>query len=211
MNGISFDDIHSYYDLNLVLSKVEIPPARAKSNFVDIPGGNGSVDLTEALGEVKYKDRECTFTFTAFPEDDFEEKKQEISNLINGKRCKIVVDKDPDYYWQGRCFVNKYKSDRLAHTIVVQATVSPYKLYHDLTEVIVRAGASVAEKLVNARKTAIPTITNDAEATIVFGEYTITLAPGTHRDPNIALVEGVNIVHVTSGAEVQFVWQEGDL
>lgn len=211
MNGISFGDIHSYYDLNLVLSKVEIPPARAKSNFVDIPGGDGSVDLTEALGEVKYKDRECTFTFTAFPEDNFEEKKREISNLINGKRCKIVVDKDPEYYWQGRCFVNKYKSDRLAHTIVIQATVSPYKLCHELTKVIVQAGESVVKKLNNARKTAIPTITNTEETTIKFGEYTITLEPGTHRDPNIALVEGVNVVHVTSGAEVQFVWQEGDL
>lgn len=211
MNGISFGDIHSYYDLNLVLSKVEIPPARAKSNFVDIPGGDGSVDLTEALGEVKYKDRECTFTFTAFPDDDFEEKKREVSNILNGKRCKIVVDKDPDYYWQGRCFVNKYKSDRLAHTIVIQATVSPYKLYHDMTKVIVQAGESVVKKLNNARKTAIPTITNDEEATIVFGENTITLEPGTHRNPNIALVEGENVVHVTSSANVQFVWQEGDL
>ena len=57
MNGIKFDDIHSFYDLNLVLSQVDIPPATAKTSFVDIPGADGSVDMTEALGSVKYKDR----------------------------------------------------------------------------------------------------------------------------------------------------------
>lgn len=211
MNGISFDDIHSYYDLNLVLSKVNIPPAKAKTNFVNIPGGNGSVDLTEALGEVKFSDRDCEFTFTAFPGDDFEEKKREISNLLNGKRCKITLDKDPDFYWIGRCFVNKYKSSGMVHTVVVDATVSPYKLKQEETRVIIPAGESVVRTLENARKRVIPTITNTAEASISIGETTVTLEPGTHRIPDIEFAEGENVVHVTSGAEVLFVWQEGDL
>ena len=211
MNGISFDDIHSYYDLNLVLSKVNIPPAQAKTNFVDIPGGNGSIDLTEAFGEVKFSDRECEFTFTAFPDDNFEEKKKEISNLLNGKRCKITLDKDPDYYWLGRCFVNKYKSSGLVHTVVVEATVSPYKLKQEETTVIIPAGESVVGTLKNARKKVIPTIITMAQADITFGGNTITLEKGTHRIPDIELVEGENVVHVTSGAEVLFEWQEGDL
>lgn len=128
MNGIWFDDVHSWYDLNLVLAPVEIPPAIPKTNFVDIPGGNGSADLTEALGEVKFKDRDCKFTFTVFPYEDFEEKKRVISNLLNGKRCKITLDKDPHYYWIGRCSVNDYASDRNLHKIVVSAKLAPYKL-----------------------------------------------------------------------------------
>ncbi len=74
MKGIWFDDVHSYEHLNLVLSKISIPPAAAKTTYVNIPGGDGSVDLTEALGEVKFKDRNCTFTFTVFPYEDFTEK-----------------------------------------------------------------------------------------------------------------------------------------
>ena len=69
MKGIQFNDIHSYYDLNLILSVVNIPPAQPKTNYVDLPGGEGSLDLTEALGEVKYNDRDCTFTFTMNPTD----------------------------------------------------------------------------------------------------------------------------------------------
>ena len=135
MKGIWFDGVHSYTDLNLVLSEVNIPPAIPKMTFIDIPGGDGSVDLTEALGEVKYKDREGSFTFTVFPSDDFEVKKRQVSNLLNGKRCKITVDKDPDYYWIGRCAVDEYASDKNLHQIIVTATVAPYKWKHGETVV----------------------------------------------------------------------------
>lgn len=211
MKGISFGRIHSYYDLNLVLSNVNIPPASVKTNFVDIPGGNGTVDLTEALGEAKFNDRECTFTFTAFPSDDFEEKKQEISNLLNGKRCKIIVDKDPDYYWDGRCSINEYASDKNIHQVVVGAIVAPYKLKHAVTKVIVPAGERVVKTLQNARMTVVPTITNTANATIVFNGNTYEIEAGVHRILNIELVSGKNQVMVTSTADVEFTYQEGDL
>ncbi len=211
MKGISFGDIHSYEDLHVVLSKVNIPPATAKTNFVDIPGGNGSVDLTEALGEVKFNDRECTFTFTVFPCDDFEEKKREISNLLNGKRCRIVLDKDPDFYWDGRCSVNEYESDRNIHKVVVKAVVAPYKLKPEVTKVIVPAGERVVRTLLNSRKTVVPTITNTADATIVFNGTTYTVGAGIHKILNLALTEGENELTVTSAEEVEFVYQEGDL
>lgn len=211
MKGIWFDQVHSYEDLNLVLSEVKIPPATAKTNFVDIPGGDGSVDLTEALGEVRYKDRACKFTFTVFPSDDFEEKKQEISNLLNGKRCKITVDKDPDYYWNGRCSVDEYSSNKNLHKIVVGATVAPYKLKTNQTTVIIPAGEKVTKTLQNGRKTVVPTITCTAETVIIFGDSTFRFSAGTHKDLGIELVEGKNPVTVTSDKDVTFTYQEGDL
>lgn len=137
MKGIWFNDIHSYADLNLILSAVNIPPAVPKTTYIDIPGADGSVDLTEVHGEVKYKDRECSFTFTVFPYENFEEKKTYISNLLNGKRYKIIVDKDADCYWIGRCKVNEYASDRSLNKIVVSATVGPYKFKNEETSVFV--------------------------------------------------------------------------
>lgn len=211
MKGIYFDGIHSYENLNLVLSGISIPPATVKTTYVDIPGGDGSVDLTEALGEVKFKDRECAFTFTVFPYEDFEEKKKHISNLLNGKRCKIKLDKDPGYYWDGRCFINEYASDKNLHKIVVGATVAPYKLKTEMTSVIVPAGESVAETLVNGRKTVVPTITNSDDATIIFEGNTYTLKAGTHTILNIELKYGDNQVTVTSTGQVKFTYQEGDL
>lgn len=211
MKGIAFGNVHSYKDLNLVLSEVVIPPAAVKTTFVNIPGGDGSVDLTEALGEARYKDRECSFTFTVFPSDDFEEKKRRISNLLNGRRFKIILDKDPGYYWDGRCSVNSYASDKRINKIVVKATVAPYKLKVNLTNTIVPAGNKVVRLLPNSRKTVVPTITNTADAIIIFGDNTYEINPGTHKLLGIELVEGGNEVTVTSTDNVKFTYQEGDL
>ena len=211
MKGIKFDNIHSYDDLNLVLSNVEIPPAVPKVQFVDVPGGDGSVDLTEALGEVRYGNRECKFTFTIFPTDDFEEKKREISNLLNGRRCSIVLDKDPDYFWQGRCAVDSYESDKNIHKVVVKAVVLPYKSKINVTKVIVPAGEKVVRRLWNGRKTVVPVIKNTAPATIQFNGQTFNKEAGAWKILNIELMEGVNTVTVTSIAPVEFTYQEGDL
>lgn len=137
MKGIWFDDIHSYKDLNLIMGKPNIPPAGVKTSFVDIPGADGSIDLTEALGAVRYKTRNCSFPFSVFPYEDFEEKKKQIANLLNGRRCKIRLDKDPDYYWVGRCSVNNYSSNKNLNKITVNATVEPYKYKVKETNVLV--------------------------------------------------------------------------
>lgn len=133
MKGVKFNDIHSYRNLNLILSGVSIPPATPKTTYVDVPGADGSLDQTEALGEVKFNNRDCEFLFSVLPTDDFEEKKTEVSNLLNGKVCKITLDKDADYYYQGRCTVEKYKCDKMLRQITVKAKVHPYKLKQDVT------------------------------------------------------------------------------
>ena len=211
MLGIWFDNVHSFEDLNLIRTKVDIPPATAKTNFVDIPGGNGSIDLSEALGEVKYKDRECTFTFTVLPSDDFEEKKLEVSNLLNGKRCNITDDKDPDYYWVGRCAVNAYASNKRINQITIRATVSPYKLKKTATKVTVQPGTAVEVVLWNSRMTIVPTIVNTADATIVYKGGTYNINAGTHKILNIELVQGGNPLTVTSTGTVEFTYREGAL
>ena len=65
--GVLFNNIHSFYDLDLILSAVEVPPAIPKMVYVDIPGADGSLDLTEAHGEVKYNDRTISMLFTLNP------------------------------------------------------------------------------------------------------------------------------------------------
>ena len=216
--GIYFGDIHSFYDLNLILSKVEIPPAKPKTTYVDIPGGNGSVDLTEAHGEVKYYDRECKFTFTMNPSDDlsesaFEAKKTEVSNVLNGTKCKITLDKDDEFYYLGRCEVSEYLSNKRLRQIVVLAKVQPYKFKQNVTELTFELSEEQKTvNIVNARKTVCPFIecSND-DAMILFGSASFALSAGTHKVLDIQFKQGNNQLVLSGVGTVTFRWQEGEL
>ena len=216
--GISFNDIHSFYDLNLILSKVEIPPAKPKTNYVDIAGGNGSVDLTEAHGEVKFEDRDCKFTFTMNPKYDlsdvaFEEKKTEVSNLVNGRHFKITLDKDSDYYYEGRCTVEDYLSDRRIRQIVVSAKVKPYKFKQNMT--VLKYNLTTVQNVVNiinSRKTVSPFFECSDDNTIIeFGNASFNLNAGTHKILDIQFKEGNNQLKVSGTGTLTITYQEGDL
>lgn len=216
--GISFGNIHSYRNLNLILSGSEIPPAKPKTIYVDIPGGDGSVDLTEANGEVKYSDRECKFTFTMNPmgdlsEDAWEAKKTEVSNALNGREFRITLDKDDRFYYLGRCEVSEYLSDRRIRQIVVTAKVKPYKFKQNVT--LVKYELSNTEKTVylrNGRKSVSPVIecTND-NTMIKFGNASYSLDAGSHKILEIRFAEGINQMNISGTGTITFSYQEAEL
>lgn len=129
MKGVSFGDIHSYRDLNLILEPFTPTPAEPQTNFLQVPGRDGYLDLTEANGEVKFKSRVFSIPFTIAPGDDltFDERVSMVSGKLNGLKCNITFDRDPDYYWFGRLSVDKYARNKNIGQIVVKATVEPYK------------------------------------------------------------------------------------
>lgn len=213
--GIKFDDIHSYDDLNLILSESDVPPAEPKTSFIDVPGADGSLDMTEAHGEVKYSDRECTFTFTMNPLDSstWEEKKTEVSNKLNGKVFKLTLDKDEEYYYTGRCTVDDYASDKRIRQIVIKARVHPYKFKQSVTTLTYGlTNEPQTINIFNARKSVAPAISCSNDNTmIVFGTSTFNLSAGTHKVLDIRFVEGNNQLTLSGTGTVTFTFQEADL
>ncbi len=217
--GIYFGDIHTYHDLHLILSNCEISPAKPKTNYISIPGGNGDLDLTEAQGDVKFNSRDCTFTFTVAPFDcmPFEERKSVVSNALNGLKCKIILDKDSDWYYYGRLSVDTYKQDGNLKQIVVKAKVEPYKYRVDKTVVTfpVLIDEITAIILRNNRMPTVPVIKADVRhLQIQFNDDLRVILEGTHRIPEITLHEGDNVIQiqgVSCGGYVTFEYQEGVL
>lgn len=214
MNGVYFGNIHSFYDLNLILAPFTPAPAEPRVNFLEIPGRNGLLDLTEANGEVKFNSREFVFVFSVASGDTltFDERLSAVSNALNGLRCKITLDRDPDHYWQGRCVLSEYDQDKNIGQIEVTATVDPYKLKQNAT--VVSVALSAEEKTVvlpNSRMTVVPTIKCTGEAVVTFGDAVYTLETGTHRIPAIRLVEGENVLKLSGTGEITFTYQEGEL
>lgn len=213
--GVQFGDIHSYDDLDLLFAPFVIPPAIPKTNLLDIPAGDGSLDLTEALGEVRYNDREFLLKFTVNPlsEMTFDEKVMQVSNLLNGKALNITFDRDADWYWQGRCVVNEHLQNKTINQITIKVIVRPYKLKQAVTEVAFALSSTAKTvTLTNNRKTVMPEIIcSAAGAKITVGSATYVLASGSQSLLEIMFTEGENKVTISGSGTMTFKYQEGAL
>ena len=113
-----------------------LSPPEPKLYTVDIPGGNGSIDLTEALnGDVVYGNRKQEFTFYIVDlsdEKEFERIKMEVSNLLHGRSYDYVMTMDPGYTYHGRFSVSGYTHESYANGLVgiikLSIDADPYKL-----------------------------------------------------------------------------------
>ena len=215
MKGVYFGEIHSFNDLNLILAPFTPAPATPQTNLLTIPGRDGYLDLTEANGEVKFNSREFFFTFTIADEDalTFDERLSVVSNALNGKRCNITLDRDPDFYWVGRCAVDAYDQEKNVGEIVVKAMVEPYKL-RQKASVTSFALSPEARTVVleNDRMASVPVIEcTDGGAVVGFGGKVFTLNAGTSRIHDIRFVEGSNVLTLSGTGYITFTWQEGAL
>lgn len=205
--GIRFGSIHSYDDLDLILAPFTIPPAIPKTNLLDIPAGDGTLDLTEALGDIRYYDREFVFKFTVNPlsKMTFDEKITQVSNALNGKAFNITLDRDPDWYWEGRCVINEHLQDKMIGQIVIKAIVRPYKLRPEITTHTLKFNSwdTTVTVMNNGRKAVVPEFHCEnipLEFTFEGIRYKVDKY-STHIIPDFQLKEGANeiILHEFTG------------
>ena len=140
--NVTFGDKKSYDDWGLILTKYpNIEPPEPRTYTVEVPGGNGSMDLTEAFGGVTYEDRALEFRFKAVKKrDEIPPLLQEIQAALHGKRMQIVLDSDPDYYYDARVTVDGYEmsgnNDATALYVDVSAVAYPFKIGADVEKTV---------------------------------------------------------------------------
>ena len=94
---------------------------------IDIPGGDGVLDLSDFFDGIKYKNRKLTFEFsTIVPKAEFMDAFTHVQNLLHGQRMDIRLS-DDSWYYTGRVFVNEWKADRSVGTFTVECDCEPYK------------------------------------------------------------------------------------
>lgn len=145
-HSITFGDKNTWTDWHLVpSSRPVINPPKPKVQYVDIPGADGSIDITESLaGRPVFEDREGSLEFIVlndFNVDNYNynwiDVYTSIMQYLHGRRMKMILEDDPNYYYDGRFTVNSWKSDQNNSTITIDYRVSPYK--YEVTNAITAA------------------------------------------------------------------------
>lgn len=211
------DDIYSFRTLHLIQQKVDVQPAEPKLNLIDIPGANGSKDISEQpAGRMMYKDRTITWTFALYPGDKWETKHAEVSNALNGLRCTIHLGTDWDWYYEGRLVVKEYNVDKALRQITVEAICKPYKRKYALSGGDFEVTTERADiRLHNEQLPAVPDFYADVEAEITWQGSSVVIAPGVwFSSLDIELPKGESVIGLratSAPGKVRILYREGSL
>lgn len=133
-SGVTFaDQWHTERDWNLHPVRIYISMPEAKEQVIDIPGGDGAIDLSEINGRPMYGMRtvELEYHLRNVDNEKWNSIYSEIGAAITGKKVKMVLDDDPDHYYMARLKVDGEKTDYVNAELTFSGTAEPFK--YDLT------------------------------------------------------------------------------
>lgn len=196
---------------NMILSDgYTLNPPEPKTYVVDIPGGNGKLDLTDSLlGDTAYDNRKQEFEFYIFDVDNFEKAKTEISNYLHGRSFDYEMTMDPGYIYTGRFTISSYKHEVYGIGIVgiikVSVDAKPFKRLPDKVFKVNAVGGQFVY-LDSGRMRVRPIIESDGYLKIGYKGKMYTLTQGTWRINDILFEQGINEIYFNSYNVYNLTW-----
>ena len=180
-----------------------LTPPTPKTYIVDIPGGNGKIDLTESLlGDVAYDNRKMEFVFHVIDVEDYEMIKTEISNYLHGKSFDYKLTFDPEYTYHGRFSVESYSHNVYSNvnkvgTIKVSIDAKPFK--HKKNQVYkIDAVGGITVYFDSGRERVCPKIETSGLLKVIYNGKLVRLPEGTWTVNDIIFKDGPNEIYFNS-------------
>ena len=231
-HSIDFFDSHAsrntYDDWKLIPTKRPVvSPPDVKTTFVDIPGSNGQLDLSEVVSKRPvYNQRKGDISFKVL--NDYPEYKgwvdvyQKILNYLHGKKMKMILEDDPNYYYEGRFSVKSWSSDKDNSSININYNVDPFKYsvvpYENTysftssrtvtyTEEETGNATIIPKFIVNATSNKISIKCTNSIGNVVTKEFT----SGTYIDKDYQFTGGNTTIKFDGNGSVTVIFTEGRL
>ena len=213
--GVTFNGKHSWRDYGLKPVKFQTPLPAQRTVKKEVPGRNGSIDMSEALtGYVLYENRTLEFVFDlrAHSQEAFAEKMFVIRNDLDGMKTNIILDTGGEYYYVGRLTVSgEFSQEEIDHEIVITADAEPFKYKKERTTVQDTVSGVKTVICMNDRMEAVPSIKSSAECTVLFNGNSYGIPNGISMSPDILFRRGQNELLFEGNAEIEITYQEGAL
>ena len=104
---------NTWYDWHLApTSRPVFTPPKVNSNYLEIPGLSGYLDLTDYFGTT-YGSMDGSINFLVMNDYDGEwfERKENIMGYLHGKRLNVVLNDDPSKFYHGRWEVSDWANN----------------------------------------------------------------------------------------------------
>lgn len=213
MKGVKFGNYHSWDDFSLILSQKIIGTPSPKTETIDIPGGDGVLDLTNFFGEVKYNNRNLSFEFsTIVPQSEFMDLFTRVQNALHGQKMQIILDDDSEWQYTGRITVSEWKAEKAVGKLTIDCDCEPYK--SRLGDTVIYQMVEGTETMVilpNGRKPVVPIIDITGNINLTFGTNFWALTEGMYELPAVRLVNGDNTILLSGTGTATFSYLERGL
>lgn len=204
-------DLCAAYGLVMLDSSTFSPPD-VKTYTVDIPGGNGVIDLTEALaGDVVYEQREQQMEFACEEGGDWMDTLRKVQGFLHGRAYDYQLSFDPGYTYHGRFAVTSTThvgvwGEAVGH-VVVKVTADPYKLKEHMAYRLNATGGRMY-CFESGRRPVHPTIECEDACRVEFGGESFNVPPGTYVLRDVVFREGVNELYVETSIIESVTWAD---
>lgn len=235
-HSITFGDKNTWDDWFLIpTSRPVFNPPKPKTTYIDIPGADGHLDMSESLtGEVVYDCRQGSLEFVVDNwHREWHELYSDIMDYLHGKTMRAVLEDDPQYYYEGRFTVNQWKSEPNNSKITIDYIVNPYKFelrssledwewdsFNFETGIIreykdLRVDGIRSLVVVGNRKTIIPSFIvesdNEDGMVVEFNGVAHSIPDGLSRIPSIAIANGESVLTFVGFGTISIDYRGGRL
>jgi len=213
VSDIRFGTKWARADHGLIVAPYVIPMPEPQTNFVEIPGRDGALDLSEAFGSVRYADR--IIPLMMYARAPFDTLISTFAADVHGRRMNVIFDRDPTFYYDARVTIENVERHWGYCELSLECRAKPYKLEQFETAITVLPAGTATVTLTNTRKPVVPSITASAEMALAFTidgkDYSVMIPAGTHTVPSLALQEGGTQIGITGTGRVTFTYRKGAL
>ena len=227
---VLFDNYNTFTDFNLYIQKTEISEAEIKKETINIPGADGELDFTYSLtGDAKFQNRKINITCANLKKYITLQEYSRIQNALHGKKMKIILSNDLNFYYLGKVSIGKFEIDGLIRYVTIECDVEPYK--YDLTssnedwlwdpfdfetgiinetrDLVVDGELEVS--ILGRRQKGVPKFVCENPLQLIFNEQTYNLPAGGSYSPDIEICEGENILKFIGNGTVTIEYRGGSL
>ena len=210
------DKFNTWYDWRAILTGKSIPDPEPKTNYVEIDGMDGSLDLSEALtGEVVYNDRtlEASFLIDSGTVKDRATLLRQITTALHGKKVQIIEPDDLDHYFTGRVKIKTYSNTLPYLEFTLEATCDPWRYALEETVRSIDVTGDPMDIVIrnSGVKSVCPTIAVTGAVTLAFNGSKIELTEGVYKVPSLKFKQGFSVVNVSGEGSVTFTYREATL
>lgn len=211
------DKFNTWYDFGLILTAKNITPPEPKTNYVDIDGMSGTIDLTESLtGETTYNDRTISASFWTDKGNrkDRDILLRKIITALHGKKIKIIEPDDTEHYYNGRLILKSYENNLAYLEFSIEITAEPWRYRNFETERYIEVNSTEVSKVVihnSGVKSLSPTIEVDGDIDILHEGVKTSLSTGNYKISSVKLKPGTTVIGVSGNGSATIRYRECDL